>query len=146
MRIPTSHRTLTRAAGFSIVATTLVLAGCQTKTVSIPSNEPLVTTSPKVGNIGQSQLPAVAAATGRSEVSVAANSNSWVLRHLTAGKRQPQAPAQAVAQQIAKPEPQMKIAAPTPSKSTGSGKRLRDVSLAEVPLLDPNHYDPRRLR
>ncbi|MBD2745764.1 hypothetical protein IC232_03545 [Microvirga sp. BT688] len=146
MRIPTSHRTLTRVAGFSLVATTLALGGCQTKTVSIPSNEPLVTTSPKVGNIGQSQLPAVAAATGKSEVSVAASSNSWVLRHLNAGKRQSHTAPQTAVPQIAKSEPQTKIVAPAASKPAASGKRLRDVSLAEVPLIDPNHYDPRRLR
>jgi hypothetical protein len=142
MRILTSHRTLIRAAGFSAVAAALALGGCQTKSVSLPSNEPLVTTSPKVGNIGQSQLPAIAAATGKREISVADNSNSWVLRRINAGKQ----PGAAVIQPTspAKEAPKTKIAAPAASSSRSKG--LRDVSLAEIPLLDPTHYDPRRLR
>ena len=144
MRIPTSHRTLTRVAGLSIVAASLALAGCQSKTVLIPSNEPLVTTSPKVGNIGQSQLPSVAAATGRSQVNVAANSNSWVLRHLNAGKQQANSPARTAGPQVTKQEAPFKITTSAPAKSRTRG--LRDVSIAEIPLIDPNHYDPRRVR
>ncbi len=142
MRIPTSHRTLIRAAGFSVVATALALGGCQTQSVSLPSNEPLVTTSPKVGNIGQSQLPAIAAATGKREIDVASNSNSWVLRRLNADKQQ--SPTGAQAAPAVNPAPKPK-AAPAPASSTRS-KGLRDVSLAEIPLLDPTHYDPKRLR
>jgi hypothetical protein len=142
MRILISHRTLIRAAGLSAVATALALGGCQTKSVSLPSNEPLVTTSPKVGNIGQSQLPAIAAATGKREISVADNSNSWVLRRINAGKQQSTAVAQATPP--AKEGPKNKISAPAASSSRSKG--LRDVSLAEIPLLDPTHYDPRRLR
>lgn len=127
-----------------MVAASLALAGCQSKTVSIPSNEPLVTTSPKVGNIGQSQLPSVAAATGRSQVNVAANSNSWVLRHLNAGKQQASSPVRAAVPQVAKQDTPIKTAASAPSRSTTRG--LRDVSIAEIPLIDPNHYDPRRVR
>jgi hypothetical protein len=142
MRILISHRTLIRAAGLSAVATALALGGCQTKSLSLPSNEPLVTTSPKVGNIGQSQLPAIAAATGKREISVADNSNSWVLRRINAGKQQSTAVAQATPP--AKEGPKNKFAAPAASSSRSKG--LRDVSLAEIPLLDPTHYDPRRLR
>jgi hypothetical protein len=144
MRIPTSHRTLTRTAGFSIVAASLALAGCQSKTVSIPSNEPLVTTSPKVGSIGQSQLPSVSAATGKPQVNVAANSNSWVLRHLNAGKQQASSPARTAGPQVAKQDTPVKITTSAPAKSTTRG--LRDVSIAEIPLIDPNHYDPSRVR
>jgi hypothetical protein len=142
MRILISHRTLIRAAGLSAVATALALGGCQTKSVSLPSNEPLVTTSPKVGNIGQSQLPAIAAATGKREISVADNSNSWVLRRINAGKQQSTAVAQTTLP--AKEGQKTKIAAPAASSSRSKG--LRDVSLAEIPLLDPTHYDPTRLR
>ena len=144
MRIPTSHRTLIRVAGFSIVAASLALAGCQSRTVSIPSNEPLVTTSPKIGNIGQSQLPSVAAATGKPQVNVAGNSNSWVLRHLNAGKQQASSPVRPASSQVANQGTLVKTAAPAPAKSTSRG--LRDVSVAEIPLIDPNHYNPRRVR
>jgi hypothetical protein len=142
MRIPTSHRTLIRAAGFSVVAAAFALGGCQTKSVSLPSNEPLVTTSPKVGNIGQSQLPAIAAATGKREIDVAGNSNSWVLRRLNAEKQQSASMSQATP--AGSSGPKAKVATPAPSSSRSKG--LRDVSLAEIPLLDPTHYDPKRLR
>ncbi len=142
MRLLTSHRRLIRLAYFPVLATALALGGCQTKSVSLPSNEPLVTTSPKIGNIGQSQLPAIAAATGKREINVADNSKSWVLRRLNATNQSAPAAPRTLAR--TDEEPKAKAVASVGSASRTRG--LRDVSIAEIPLLDPTHYDPKVLR